>query len=113
MCRESFVKWMEVEKRTVNLGSLFFCCTSNCGYFKWSDVSPIQKSVRYEGGSSGVSLATSVDNSVQTEDLWCIVKMFVRISEEEDVEIFLNVTIGKGKDIVEENGKRKGPTEDD
>ncbi|KAL2487404.1 Zinc finger protein [Abeliophyllum distichum] len=113
VCGEGFVKWMEVEKRTVNLGRLFFCCTSNYGYFKWSDVSPIQKSVRYEGDSSGVSSVASVDNPVQTKDLSRIFKMFARISEEEeDVEISLNVTIQKGKYIAEENGKRKGPTGD-
>ncbi|KAL2457157.1 Zinc finger protein [Abeliophyllum distichum] len=112
VCGGDFVKWMEVEKIRVNLGRLFFCCTSNCGYFKWSDVSPIQKSVRYEGDSSGVSSAASVDDPVQTEDLSCIFKMFARISKEEDVEISLNVTIRKRKDIAEENGKRKGPTGD-
>ncbi|KAL2460131.1 Zinc finger protein [Abeliophyllum distichum] len=103
---------MEVEKRMVNLWRLFFCCTSSCDYFNWSDVSPIQKSVRYESDSSGVSSAASVDDHVQTEDLSLIFKMFARISEEEDVEISLNVTIRKEKDIAEENGKRKGPTGD-
>ncbi|KAL2552207.1 hypothetical protein Fot_05826 [Forsythia ovata] len=28
---------MEVEKKSANIGRLFFCCSSNCRYFKWSD----------------------------------------------------------------------------
>ncbi|KAL2548912.1 DNA-directed RNA polymerase 1B [Forsythia ovata] len=65
VCGKGFVKWMEMEKRTMNLGRLFFCCSSNCGYFKWSDVSPLQKPVRYEGESSGLSSTTSVDDPVK------------------------------------------------
>ncbi|KAL2522401.1 DNA-directed RNA polymerase 1B [Forsythia ovata] len=109
VCGEGFMKWMEVEKRTVNLGRLFFCCTSNCGYFKWSDVSPIQKSVQYEGESSGVSSAASVDDNVQTEDLSRLFKMFARIFEEQEVEISLNVTIRKGKRYCGRERKKKGP----
>ncbi|KAL2559459.1 Zinc finger protein [Forsythia ovata] len=90
---------MEVEKKTVNLWRLFFCCSSNCGYFKWSNVSPLQKSVSYECDSSGVFSATFVDNPVQFEDLSRIFKIFARISEEEDVKISINVTIREGKEM--------------
>ncbi|KAL2533590.1 Zinc finger protein [Abeliophyllum distichum] len=80
---EGFVKWMEVEKKSANIGSLFFCCSSNCGYFKWSDD---------VGEASG-------DYEV------------ARISEEEeDVEISVNVTIRKGKGTAEENNKGKDKT---
>ncbi|KAL2505047.1 Zinc finger protein [Abeliophyllum distichum] len=102
---------MEVEKRTVNLGRLFFCCTRNCGYFKWSDVSPIQKSIRCEGDSSGISSATSVDDPIQTEDLSRIFKMFARISEVDDVEISLIPQRNnlKGKRYCGRELEKKGP----
>ncbi|KAL2538630.1 uncharacterized protein Fot_20021 [Forsythia ovata] len=116
VCREDFVKWMVVEKKTMNIWRLFFCCSSNCGYFKWSNVSPKKKTVMYEdqssgtyveSESSGVSLAKS-EAKDDIEDLSRIFKFLARIFEEEYIEISLNITIHKKKGNAEDNGKEKG-----
>ncbi|KAL2543099.1 Uncharacterized protein Adt_04077 [Abeliophyllum distichum] len=70
-----------------------FCCSSKYGYFKWSEGQSI--GMYDEGESSGVSLDKSVAKD-KIEDLSRIIKVFARISEEEDVEISLNITIRWG-----------------
>ncbi|KAL2517282.1 Zinc finger protein [Abeliophyllum distichum] len=108
LCGEGFVKWMEVKKKSANLGRLLFCCSSNCGYFKWSNDN--QSSCAYVvGESSGVSSGTSAVKH-EVEDLSRILKIFARISEEEDVEISVNVAIRKGQGSAEVNNKEKGKT---
>ncbi|KAL2510673.1 Zinc finger protein [Abeliophyllum distichum] len=103
VCGEGFVKWMEVEKKTVNIGKLFFCCSSDCGFFKWSDVAPKKEIVMYEGESSCICSAKSTPKN-DVEDFSRMFKSLARISEEKNVEISLNLTIRKGKSNVEENG---------
>ncbi|KAL2550658.1 uncharacterized protein Fot_12188 [Forsythia ovata] len=107
VCSEGFVKWMEVEKKTVNIEKLFFCCSSDCGFFKWSDVAPKKEIVMYEGESSCICLAKSVHKD-DVEDILRMFNSLARISEEKNVEISLNLTIRKGKTNAEENGKEKG-----
>ncbi|KAL2518198.1 Zinc finger protein [Abeliophyllum distichum] len=107
VCSEGFVKWMEVEKKMVNIGKLFFCCSSDCGFFKWSDVALKKEIVMYEGESSCICSAKSVPKD-DVEDISCMFKSLARISEEKNVEISLNLTIHKGKTNTEENGKEKG-----
>ncbi|KAL2543985.1 uncharacterized protein Fot_13218 [Forsythia ovata] len=108
LCNTGFVKCMEVEKKSLNQGRLFFCCSSNCGYFKWSDDK--QVNCAYDvGEASGVSSGTNAAKN-EVEDLSRILKLFARISEEEDVEISVNVTIRKGKGSAEVNNVEKGKT---
>lgn len=106
-CGRGFVKWMEVEKNTVNKGRMFFCCSADCRYFKWADECPQKKAdafgeqvnggVYEEGESSGgVSGKSSATEEVE-EELTRLVQRLARISEEKDVEISLNLTIRKGK----------------
>ncbi|KAL2528890.1 Alpha-dioxygenase 2 [Forsythia ovata] len=52
-----------------------------------------------EGKSSGVSLDKSAAK-YEIEDLSRIFKVFARISEEEDVEISLNITIRKDGQVI-------------
>lgn len=106
-CGQGFVKWMEVEKNTVNKGRMFFCCSVECGYFKWGDECPQKKpdtfgeqasgGVYDEGESSGVVLAKSSATKEMKQDMAQVFKLLARIFEEEDVEISLNLTIHKGK----------------
>ncbi|KAL2542059.1 Zinc finger protein [Abeliophyllum distichum] len=107
VCGKGFVKWMEVEKKTVNIEKLFFCFNSNCGFFKWSDVAPKKEIVINEGDSSCIYLAKSAPKD-DLEDFSRIFKILARISEEEYVEISLNLTIRKEKSNAKENGKEKG-----
>ncbi|KAL2503947.1 Zinc finger protein [Abeliophyllum distichum] len=110
VCGEGFVKWLEVEKKSMNRGRLFFFCSSNCGYFKWSDNN--QSNCAYDvEESSGVSSVRPAAKD-EIEELSCIFKIFARISEEEDVKISVNITIRKGKGSAEDkdNGKGKGKT---
>ncbi|KAL2528820.1 Uncharacterized protein Fot_21421 [Forsythia ovata] len=64
---------MEVEKNTVNKWRLFFFCSSNCGYFKWSEGQSI--GMYDEGKSSGVSLDKSAAK-YEIEDLSRIFKVY-------------------------------------
>ncbi|KAL2527713.1 Zinc finger protein [Abeliophyllum distichum] len=99
---------MEVEKKSVNIRRLFFCCSSNCGYFKWSDDN---LSGAYDvGESSGVASGRSRAKD-EMEKLSRIFKIFARIFEQQDVDISVNVTIHKDKRSTEENNKRKDKTE--
>ncbi|KAL2519241.1 Zinc finger protein [Abeliophyllum distichum] len=104
VCGEGFVKLMEVEKKSANRGRLFFCCTNNCGYFKWSD-DVGEGSGDYDvGESSAISSGRNAAKD-EIEDLSRIFKTLARISEEKDVEISVNVTIRKGKGTAEENNQ--------
>lgn len=48
------MRWMEVEK-IANIGWLFFCCTRDCEFFKWSNVLPDKrKPLQDESQSSSV-----------------------------------------------------------
>ncbi|KAL2489786.1 DNA-directed RNA polymerase 1B [Forsythia ovata] len=107
VCIEGFVKWMEVEKKTVNIGKLFFYCNSDYRFFKWSNVAPKKKIVMYEGESSCICSAKFVPKD-DVEDISRMFKSLARIFEEKKVEISLNLTIHKGKTNAEENGKEKG-----
>ncbi|KAL2461138.1 Zinc finger protein [Abeliophyllum distichum] len=99
---------MEVEKKSANIGRLFFCCSSNCGYFKWSDEN---LNGAYDvGESSGVGVGRPTAKA-EIEDLSRIFKLFAQITERQDVEISVNLTIRKGKGSTEENDKGKEKTE--
>ncbi|KAL2533972.1 Zinc finger protein [Abeliophyllum distichum] len=108
VCGNGFVKWMEVEKKSANIGRLFFCCSSNCGYFKWSDDN--LNSAYDVGESSGVASGSSTTKD-EIEELSNIFKVFAQITERQDVEISVNVTIRKGKGRTEENNKGKDISE--
>ena len=98
-CGRGFVKWMEVDKNTVNKGRMFFCCSADCRYFKWTDECPENKTggVYDEGESSGGASTKSSTTKEVEEELARLVQRLACISEEKDVEISLNVTIRKGK----------------
>ncbi|KAL2532294.1 Zinc finger protein [Abeliophyllum distichum] len=109
VCGEGFVKWMEVEKKSENIRRPFFCCSTNCGYFKWSnDIG--ESSGDYDVGES--SDVSSSRNTAKDEivNLSRIFKIFSQIFEQEDVEISVSVTISKGKGTTEENSKGKDKT---
>ncbi|KAL2552395.1 uncharacterized protein Fot_06014 [Forsythia ovata] len=89
VCDEGFVKWMEVEKKTVNIGNGVMLRRK-------------KEIVMYEGESSCICSAKSAPKD-ELEDFSRVFKSLARISEEEDVEISLNLTIHKGKN-AEENG---------
>ncbi|KAL2505019.1 Zinc finger protein [Abeliophyllum distichum] len=77
VCENGFVKWMEVEKKSANIGRLFFCCSSNCGYFKWSDEN---LNGAYDvGESSGVGAGSSTAKA-EIEELSRIFKIFAQIT---------------------------------
>ncbi|KAL2461805.1 Zinc finger protein [Abeliophyllum distichum] len=101
---------MEVEKTSANLGRLFFCCSSNCGYFKWSDEN---LNGAYDvGESSGVDSGSPTAKD-EIEELSRIFKIFAQITERQYVEISINVTIRKGKSCTEEKIKGKDKAEMD
>ena len=99
-CGQGFVRWLEVEKMSPNRGRLFFSCDNKCGYFKWD-----------EGESSGSDKSSNSSdksgNKVDTEDLARLLKMCAQISDEDDVEISLNITIRKGNGTVHKKEKEK------
>ncbi|KAL2464904.1 Zinc finger protein [Abeliophyllum distichum] len=99
---------MEVEKKFANIGRLFFCCSSNCGYFKWSDDN--LNSAYDVGQPSGIASGSSMEKD-EIEELSSIFKIFAQITERQDVEISVNVTIHKCKGSTEENNKGKGKIE--
>ncbi|KAL2486568.1 Zinc finger protein [Abeliophyllum distichum] len=107
VCENGFVKWMEVEKKSANIGRLFFCCSSNCGYFKWSDEK--LNGAYHVGESSGVGTGSPTAKA-EIEELSRIFNIFAQITERQDVEISVNVTIRKGKGCMVENEKGKEKT---
>lgn len=59
-----------------------------------------KKSLQFEGKSSGESRCICLDKSMfkdLTKDLSSMFKRFVQISEQEEIEISLNITICKEK----------------
>ncbi|KAL2517222.1 Zinc finger protein [Abeliophyllum distichum] len=108
VCANGFVKLMEVEKKSANIGRLFFCCSSNCGYFKWSDDN--LNGANDVGESSGIASGSPTAKN-EIEELSRIFKIFAQIIEQQDVEISINVTIHKGKSCTEKNNKGKDMTE--
>ncbi|KAL2524179.1 Zinc finger protein [Abeliophyllum distichum] len=100
---------MEVEKKSANIGMLFFFCSSNCGYFKWSnDIG--ESSGDYDVSESSGILSDRNTVKDEIEDLSLIFKILAPISEQEDVEISVNVTICKDKESAEENNTGKDKT---
>ncbi|KAL2459103.1 DNA-directed RNA polymerase 1B [Forsythia ovata] len=108
VCVNDFVKWMKVEKKSANIGRLFFCCSSNCGNFKWSDDN---LNSDYDVGESSSVASGSSTAKDEIEELSRIFKIFAQITERQDVEISVNVIIHKGKGSTDENNKGKDKTE--
>ena len=78
-----------------NRGRLFFSCDKKCGFFKWDE------------GESSARDSDKSDSKVDTEDLARLLKMCAQISDEDGVEISLNITIRKGNENVHGKGKEK------
>lgn len=88
------MKSMEVERKTTNIGRLFFCCSRYCGFFEWSNISPYKrKSLQNERQSSGVKDEQKV---IPIEGMSSFPKLSLKLLNKWDVEIFLNLTIHKG-----------------
>ncbi|KAL2483032.1 uncharacterized protein Fot_44476 [Forsythia ovata] len=99
---------MEVEKKSANIWRLFFCCSSNCGYFKLSDDN---LNGAYDVGESSGVASGSPTAKDKIKELSRIFKIFAHISERQDVEISINVIIRKGKSSAEDNNKGNDKTE--
>ncbi|KAL2521963.1 uncharacterized protein Fot_25886 [Forsythia ovata] len=108
VCVNGFMKWMEVEKKSANIGRLFFYCSSNCGYFKWSDDN---LNSAYDVGESSCVTSGSSTSKDEIEELSRIFKIFAQITERQDVEISVNVTFRKSKGSTDKNNKWKDKTE--
>ncbi|KAL2519061.1 Zinc finger protein [Abeliophyllum distichum] len=95
-------------EKVANIGRLLFCCSSNCGYFKWSDDN---FNGAYDVGESSGVVSGSPTVKDEIKELSRIFKIFAQITERQDVELSVNVTIHKGKGSTEENNKGKDKTE--
>lgn len=106
-CRENehffadcLVNCFEVKREMKNKEKLFNCCNTNCKYWEWVD----------EGESSdGSSTATVYLNNhaalEEVQQFSCIFQSLRRITEEQNINISLNVTISmangkKGKGLA-------------
>lgn len=97
---EGIEKCMEVEKNTKSIGRLFFCCTRDCGHFKW------ENKVESSGESPCGSKCTYNDKQ-PCQNLSCMFTTFAQITEQKDVEISINITMRKGKGVTEDNRHAK------
>jgi len=81
---------------------LFFSCDNKCGFFKWDEGESSERGSDKSGNSSD-----KLGSKVNTEDLVRLLKMCAQISDEDDMEISLNITIQKGNGTVHKKGKEK------
>ncbi|XP_022855538.1 uncharacterized protein LOC111376775 [Olea europaea var. sylvestris] len=103
-CNQGFQKWFEVERATANKGKFFKCCSLKCGFWEWCK----------EGESSGkakdvVVMFPKPDPIDSVDDMSRMFQSQVRLNDEQELHISVNVTIQTGNSSTEWNTKGKGP----
>lgn len=93
LCMHGFKKCFVMEKETKNKGRLFLCCSNNCGF--WERV--------INENSSGPSMNPAKNKTV--EEMSHSFQSRVRISDDKEVQISVNVTVQTARVSAEGNPK--------
>ncbi|CAA3013984.1 Hypothetical predicted protein [Olea europaea subsp. europaea] len=103
LCKHGYQKCFEVEKKTCNKRRLFKCCSEKCGFWDWYEEGQAR------GECSSIS-ATSTNPAVMeaVEDMTRTFQSQVRLNDDEELHISVNVTIRKEKSGATGNAKGKG-----
>ncbi|CAA2962386.1 Hypothetical predicted protein, partial [Olea europaea subsp. europaea] len=97
-CKRAFVKCFEVEKDTKSNDKLFNSCGAKCGFWEWAG----------EDESSCESSDETLNTAAMTESVMDVTGMFeskLRLSDEQEINFFVNVTIRKNKASAEVDNK--------
>lgn len=81
----------------------YSCYSRNCGF--WESVVKEDSSVHFSRDSTTFLNTVMNDND---EEMSCMFKSQVRISDKEELQISVNVNIRMGKSIADVNAKGKG-----